>query len=557
MIINTMIYMLFVGIFGLLRLHIRADRILSWVMFFIILGLFGEYNLQNISGKVDGFSVLWASTQIGNITLDFNPALTTNQIIIPLFFLSLVTILNNNIFRYEERRCAFNSFIIFNLVSLSLLICAENYVQLITMVFVTDIFGYLILKDKDCSRRYVIYNFFADMCLFMILALACGKIHNLDMSRLLGYEQIGRHKDFVSLVTGVALLIKMGCFPFQTYLVDISNARFQRMSTAFLLFSPITGVLLLIKLHNLLLISDLFLPLFNIIVLLSLINGVGGFIAQRNIQKKVMCLNMCLFAMLLQQLQINNFSYSLSVSLYFLFIYLFNQLYFKLYLYQNRETDILKMLNAKMINSGALKGLLIQFGLLNASFLVFVKEILATTAQWYIWLEAGIIFVAQAIILNHIYKSPNEHRVDYLNNNPVRVLSFIFNSLLLLGMMGYFWQDKIWLVTSVLVFMTIIASPLGEKFRILYEKEIIQDKDLSQSFFAYAVILPISYISKLIWFVLDIFLSEKIINATVSALQKNSIALFLKINKKSYGASLLFVIIGIMIFILAYYGEMR
>jgi len=557
MIINTMIYMLFVGIFGLFRLHIRSDKILSWIMFFIVLGLFGEYNIQSNAGEIAGFSFLWASTQIGNITLDFNPAQATNQIIVPIFLLSLMTILNNNIFRYEERRCAFNSLIIFNLVSLNLLVCAENYVQLITMVFVIDILGYMILRDIDSSRRYVIYNFFADMCLFMILALACGRIHSLDMTRLLGYEQIGRHKDFVSLVATLALLIKIGCFPFQSYLMDISNARFQRMSTVFLLFSPLAGMLLLLKLHNLLLISDLFLPLFKTVVLLTFIAGISGFVVKRNIQKKVACLNMAFLSVLLQQLQTNDFNLNMSTALYLVAMYLFNQLFFKLYLYQNREVDILKMINAKKINSLALKVLLLQFSLLNALFLIFVKQISAATPAWYLLVETGLIFIGEAIVLNHVYKSPVEHRLDYLNNNSMRALSFGFNGLLLLAGIYYFWLEKIWLVIFFATFMILVASPLGEKFKPLYEKEKIQNKEISQSFISYALVLPLTYLSRSIWFILDIFLSEKVINASVSSFQKGGILLFLKINKKSYGAGFMFVVIGIMIFILAYYGGMN
>lgn len=555
MIINTTMYMLIVGVIGLLKLHIKSDKILSWIMFFIVLGVFGEYNLQNISEGVSGFSVLWAKTEIGNISLDFRPVQLTNRIIIPLFFLSLLTLLNNNIFRYEEKRCAFNSFVIFNLISLGLLVCAENYVQLITMVFVIDILGYLILKDIDSSRRYVMCNFFADMCLFMILALACGKIHSLDMTRLLGYEQIGRHKDFVSMVTAMALFIKIGCFPFQGYLMDMRNARIQRMNMIYLLSSPLAGILLLLKLHNLLLISDLFIPIFKIVSILTFIVGISGFIIKRDVKKKNIFINMAFFGILLQQIRINDFNWTTDISLHYVIIYLFNQLYFMLYLYQNREIDILKMLNANKINSFVLKFLLVQLSLLNAVFLIFSKQITETSGQSLLFWECLALYVAQAVVLNHVYKSKSEHRIEYLKANSLRFLSFVINSILIAYGIYYFQSEKIGLILASIAFLGLIASPLGDKFKIFYEKEKMQNKDLSQSFLSYAVVLPLTYISRTIWLVLDIFLSEKIINATAANVQKTCIAVFLKINKKSYGASFLFMLIGIMIFILAYYGK--
>ena len=52
------------------------------------------------------------------------------------------------------------------------------------------------------------------MLLFMILAMVSGKIHSLSIAELFTYEQIGRHKDFVGLVTALAIFIKIGAFSF-------------------------------------------------------------------------------------------------------------------------------------------------------------------------------------------------------------------------------------------------------------------------------------------------------------------------------------------------------
>ena len=247
MIVNTLAYLVIISLVGFLRVRMRMDRIIAWTMFFSTLFLFYNYIEQSLTGVTEGFSFVWSESKFGNITIDFFPSITSNYLIIPLFFISLLTIFNNNIFRYEERRSVFNSLILLNFVSLSLLISATNYVQLITSVFISDIIGYMLLKDVDSSRRYVIYNFFADMCLFMVLSLVSGRIESIELSKLLTYEQIGRHKDFVSVITSLALFIKMGAFSFQSYLLDISSARFQRLSIINTFFCPLLGVLLLLK----------------------------------------------------------------------------------------------------------------------------------------------------------------------------------------------------------------------------------------------------------------------------------------------------------------------
>ena len=555
MVINTMVYMLILGIFGLLRLRVRQDRMMSWLMLIITSVLFCEYFMQNSLGDIQGFSVLWGKSQIGDITIDFHPSQITNQIIIPIFFISLLAITNNNIFRYEEKRSAFNSYIIFNLIAASLLICAENYVQLITVVFAMDIFGYLILKNADSSRRYVIYNFFADMCLYMILALACGKIQSLDISKLLGYEQIGRHKDFVSLVMMTALFIKIGCFPFQGALADISSARFQRMSIVNLMFSPLAGILLLLKLHNLLLVSDLFLPIFRSIAIITFFVGLFGFIAKRHIQKKIICLNMAFSGLVLQLLEINDFNWSFQISLIYVAIYLFNQLFFKIYLYQNRETDILKMTNAKEMNIAALKTLLILLGLLNAVFLIMLNFGQNGIYHNYriISLQSALLFIGQSVILNHIYLSPLSRKLDYLNPNPTRLVAFILNFILILIGLYLFKDCKWFILAAVVLFCMLTALPLWHKFKNLYEQTSLQEQELGQSLLSYIIVRPINYISRMIWLMMDIFLSEKIITASAASMERNCIALFLKINRRNYGSYILFIIIGIMIFVLSFY----
>lgn len=549
MIISTIAYMLLIGISGLLRLHIKQDRILSWLMFMTIACLFCDYTIQSFEEQMAGFSILWNKSQIGDIMIDFHPGKATNQMIIPLFFISTLAILNNNIFRYEERRCIYNSFVIFNFISLSLLICAENYVQLITMVCITDIIGYMILRDVDSSRRYVIYNFFADMCLFMILAMACGKIQSLDISRLLGYEQIGRHKDFVSIITAVALFIKTGSFLFQSYLLDIGSARFQRMSTVNLLSAPLVGILLFLKLHKLLFVSDLFLPIFEIMAILTFIAGVWGFITQRHIQRKVVCLNMAFIGTLLWLLKINDFSWNENISLYYIAVYLFNQIYFMIYLYQNRETDITKMINANEINALALKTLLVQVVLLNSWFIAFMYKLAIASADTIIFAETIIMVLVQIIILNHIYKSPQTRKLDYLNANSKRVMAFVIGFIIIfIGI--YYERDVIKIMLlSVFLILTLIASPLGNIFRKIYENPLFKERDLSKRFFFYTLVSPLTYISRTFWLMLDILLSEKIITASASKINKTTNYLFLKLNERGVWANVFFILLGISVMV--------
>lgn len=553
MTINTMLYLVVIALAGGIRLRLRYDRILSWMMFFCVAFLFTDYCTGVQEHQNIGFSFLWSKTKIGAIMVDFMPSSMDNYLIVPIFFISLLAILNNNIFRYEERQSLFNSIIILNFITLSLLISAANYVQLITAVFASDILGYMILKDVDSSRRYVIYNFFADMCLFMILALACGKIQSLELNTLLNYKQIGRHRDFVGIVTAIAAFIKIGCFLFQSYLLDITSARFQRMSAVNLLVSPLVGFLLLVKLHNLLLVSNLFIPLLMAMATTTFLAGLGYFIIKDNIQKKVVCLNMAFYGLLMYLLKLSDFKWTILFSYYLVTIYMFNVLFFKIYLYQNRELKVSRMLNGRETCALPLQTIFMEMVFLVAIFLHLMMQIAASLATENVLIFTLGIILALSIVLNHIYKSPNSRRLDYLNPNPARILSFIINvALLCVG--GYLFEVYNWQsVLFFMGFMGITALPVWKKLRPLYNKEWLQKEDVSKSLFYYILVEPLKYLSRILWLMVDLVLSEKIITAGFKAINQSIVSLFFKANPKNVRAGILFILIGIIAFVVSYY----
>lgn len=546
--------MVIVGLVGFLRLRMKYDRLVSWLMFFAAAFLFIDLSDRLLNSGGEGFSFLWDTSQIGNITIDFHPEPKDAELLLPLFFISLITILHNNIFRYEEKKSAFNALVTLNFVSLSLLVCAENCVQLITAVFITDILGYLILKDVDSSRRYVVYNFFADMCLFMVLALACGKLQSLDLNRLPYYEEIGRHQDFVGLVTAIALLAKTGCFMFQSYLLDLHAARFQRMSAVNMLFAPLAGIIVLLRLNSLVTVSDLALPLLKIMGTLTMAAGIVYFVAVDNIKKKLVYLNMGFIGFLLLLLVKNGFAWSWLCAGYYVAACFFNLLLLKIYLYQNHEVQVSEMLNSRETNSALMNATLMQLILAaNVFFTVIWKIAGKFASSGWIWGGGAAVLAAVALVLNQIYRSPHTRRLECLNPNPLRPLSFVVNfSLLIYGswVLNAFTPYNI--AFMVLFLAGIVLLPLS-RLRAVYGIEWLQKEDLSKSFFFYALVTPLMYISRTLWLLVDFVFSEKIITAGLSALNRLGLSVFFKINRKSYMAYFVFILLGFLAFVVSFY----
>jgi hypothetical protein len=511
MILNTIAGLGLISVLGFLRVRMRFDRLIAWFMLICSVILFMNYGYMVLDGITGGFSVVWHEAKIGNITIDFYPKAISNQLIVPVFFISILAIFYNNVFRYEEKRSIFNSLVILNFMALSLLVCADNYVQLITSIFISDIIGYVVLRDVDSSRRYVIYNFLSDMCLFMVFSMVSGRLHSLDISQLITYKEIGEHKDFVGLITATALFIKMGTFLFHTYLLDTSNARFQRMSTIYTMFSPLSGVLLLLKLHNLLIVSDLFIPIYEIISSITFITGILFFVIKNNIRKKMIYFNMANLGGLMLMLYQNTFEWNVLFSYYYIFMFLYNAMFFKIYLYQNRENNISEMINAKEQNKAPMFATLVLITLLTNLFITLSLKIsthLLSNTPIYI---ASLISLCIAIVLNHIYKSPLNRRLDSLNENPLRILAFIIN-FILISIATYHFKAYNYLNFAVMIgFIVSIGLPVFSKFRKLYNINFLQDKEASYHIHYYLLTSPIMYISRMMWLLIDTVFYERVI----------------------------------------------
>lgn len=262
---------------------------------------------------------------------------------------------------------------------------------------------------------------------------------------------------------------------------------------------------------------------------------------------------MAFYGMLMYMLKINNFKWMILFSFYLVVIYLFNILFFKIYLYQNRETKTSRMLNGRETNALPLQTLFINTVFLTAIFLNMMIKIIKTLPQNNISFFAGGIILSLCIVLNHIYKSPHARRLDYLNPNPERILSFIINAILLL-ILGYVFNIYNWpTVAFFMCFIGLTALPVWKKLRCLYQKEWLQKEDVSKSLFCYVLVSPFKYLSRVLWLMVDFVLSEKVITAGFSNINQKIITSFFKINQKSAWAGILFIILGIFAFVVAFF----
>ena len=147
MIINTVLLLFIIGAFCSFKTGIKADKVLAFIGFVSFFMVFLNFCESFVAGVSHTFSFLWNTSQGRDIKFEIVSNSYNYSLIMSCFAVSVLAGLHNLLFRYEERRAAYIAILCFNLISLILLITSNNFVQLISAVFITDILALLLIKN--------------------------------------------------------------------------------------------------------------------------------------------------------------------------------------------------------------------------------------------------------------------------------------------------------------------------------------------------------------------------------------------------------------------------
>jgi NADH:ubiquinone oxidoreductase subunit 2 (subunit N) len=189
------------------------------------------------------FSVAWNTSQGRILKFDILSNAYNYALVLPCFLITLLGGLHNLLYRCEERKSAYISLLIFNLIALIILITSNNFVQLTSALFIVDILALFMIKDIKAAQSYLLLNMAADMMLFTVLALIDSRVNSLDISEIMRYRQIGFHADFAALTGLTAIFAKLGFAVFQIGNMALKDIRFHRMQNVLLLSSPMAALI--------------------------------------------------------------------------------------------------------------------------------------------------------------------------------------------------------------------------------------------------------------------------------------------------------------------------
>lgn len=557
MIADATLLLFVIGILSSIKVDVKVDKIWSLLTFASVFFVFANFYTQLPNLHEEILSFVWNSSPSGDITVNVVSNLYNCKVILPFFIMTLLAMGNNLVFRSEERSSAFDAVLLFNLSALMLMITSNNFVQFLCGVFVVDILALFIVKDTDYVRAYVGLNIFADMILFMIMALVNSQVDSLDFGQILQYHRIGRHLNFIAVMGLIVVFIKLGFVPFQTVMLSFKEARFHRLQNVMMLTSPAVALILVMKFHALWAASVYFEALLNAGAWITLIWGIGGFILVDNYRAKMVYLQMMLAAYALQTLKSYGFEWSDYQSVVWVGEYLLLNLFYFLYYLANRKKLLSQYAEGVVISKlSAVALLLVGAGDLAAIiFNARMGENMRLTNFYPVF--AGLICGGMILLIKQIKPVAKQTSKTTLMGVFAKTFWGLMNVTALMWLLQnteLFWEENLVFVLSGAAVLILLPMEWLNK---VYASECLQTADIWQKIYHVLVREPLLFGGRFLWLLVDWVLVEKFVIGAVTGGLQLLIRLFRKLHTDKFCGLLYIVIFLAAILLFSFYGERR
>lgn len=296
MILQLFLNLLLVSALALLIVQTEHRRV--WTALLLVLGALFAWHLTQIfplhQHETAVFS--WISYPHLQASLNLSTTHGLEMMLLPLCLTALALFYLNMVYPHENSRIGVNVLVLLFVAAFILLAGSLDFIQLLVGSCSYTVLGFYLINQPADRQKFVFYNFLAEMALFTALAVVYSKLGTISLDQLGAYQAEGYHKDLVALLILVAVVAKSGLFLFQNQLLDWQELTFNRVMTLSFLTTPLAGMLLFAKLQPLLLISPFAIPLFKVILVMSLLWGFAGALVIDNIKAKALYLNLMFYS---------------------------------------------------------------------------------------------------------------------------------------------------------------------------------------------------------------------------------------------------------------------
>lgn len=497
---ETFLYLLLLGIFSLFHTRPRYDTLLAFFITFFCVGIFTMF-LFDWKTSIDFTQGFMLDSFLGsNVKFEITSSKHNYMLIFPFFFITISAMVNNLFFKYETQKKSCAMIFVFNILAFIMLIVGNNLIQVITFVFIIDILSQLLIKDSQAGRRYSIYNFFADMGLFLVLAMLEGKLTNLDVGHISHYYETGRHRDFIMFMLMISLSIKFGFFFFQGYWLDLKSAKFHNLYSLPYLSTPMAALILFTKFYPLLVVSPSFLPTLNIMVTLSMLWGAIGSVLNFQIKEKFVYLNMIHMAFVVKLIQTLDFSWNMHFSYLIVLCFIFNLCLY----YLHYEIDRNEAQNKLPVYLVLASILMTMIGFECELFNLLTPE----NAQWIMFFAILWLLSVSSIFTEAIYVTKSPFLWPLKDYHSFFLICFV-TSFCFYTCLPDIPYDNFLLFGPVLFAFFILLNPMRSlKIRQNLNKRL-QHIDLFALFYKKCIDVPLEYIGFLFHILIEFIFIER------------------------------------------------
>ena len=458
-----------IGIFNSFKVSIKFDRILSLMTFLSLAFVFINFCYDEAAvTNGHNFSLLWNSSPGRDIKFEILSTSYNCLLLFPFFALTLFAVLHNINFRYEERRNIYSAIMIFNLIALILIITSNNFVQLLSALFIVDILSALVIKNPMSYRRFIMMNMIADMMLFTVMAIINSHIDSLDIRQIILYKQSGMYVDFLAIIGLTAVLIKMGMFMFHLGIYDLQNIRFHRLQQILFLYSPLAAVILLLKFHILWQASEYFIPYLNLVCILTFAWGFSESLIADSLKAKIICWQAMFWSLLLEMLRFNGFIWSDSFSALYIEMYLLISSVYLTYYQCSRQTSVaqIRLTCSLPYRSKIFSFILIWFSII--AMTNTLNHIYNNSNRYYIWSFAILFIISITHFMRQIYFTANKI-LPKLKKRPEKIFicAVILSILIFTLRNAAFELPQIWCFALAFLILSRFSPLLPEKYTVL------------------------------------------------------------------------------------------
>ena len=510
-----MVLQLFLGILIIVGAFLLVNRkrrriwplLMLGILAFLGILFFEHYDL--ISDK--SMTYQWLSYQELQAKFIITSDILLGKSLSILLPLTLIMLYLNLIDKREEYQLNTGNIMLLCLASFIMLFSSQDFIQLMVGSCSFSILGFYLINENSAKNKFIFYNFLAEMAIFTALAIVFSRTGNVKLSSLQDFVRNGWHKDLVSLLLLVGVLMKSGMFLFQNQLLDLQKLSFNRMLYGSLFVAPLSGLVLYEKLYPLFSISQYTTPVMYGILFCTTGLSLIGMLFQDNIKAKILYFNMLFFAFALFELHQAPENFISQIIPLLPSVLLVGWGLMLASISASDEVYVSQM-------GGFEKSLRWNLVLTFMTIIIFIGSVLELGDSWPLRLYMGISLFALAAILHAVYLGQENaddkvmallHNVKGLYSLPILVGFGI--SLYMLDN----WSQPLFLgyVLGFVFLWILLPQKLVNMFA---ENESLQETDWQGAMYRLLIVSPLKLLGRILWLAVDFVVIERSIIGTLS-----------------------------------------